>query len=170
MQKRSSIFTKQLKDMTSRQCITAMVFYLILFVLSVFCSLILGGLGSILSPIIALLIPMICLGMIILLCLQIRRNSHQTVTKKQPVQQPDRMQEVPEEMAPVYQQRIDILHDHLTSIAKREKAVEDLLDDTFAGSQISKDRYLQVIHNAQKVLRQNYEKARQAAILLAAFR
>lgn len=67
--------------------------------------------------------------------------------------------------SPSYQKALDILKKDIRDIEQRETSVSSFLDDFFAGSTVSKSRYLQTIQNAKQRLETNYEKACQAVKL-----
>lgn len=61
-----------------------------------------------------------------------------------------------------YQQALNKLKADIDELDEREQTVSDFLDDFFAGSTVSKSRYISVIQSARKNLQTNYEKAQQA--------
>ena len=116
----------------------------------------------------------ICLLALVWLFTRLRKRVSQSNPVSLPQEEemdddlPDLPKAKPEPSAvirPEYARALAMLKNNLTELESREESVSDFLDDYFAGSTISKSRYLQVIQNAKHVLKTNYEKASQAVKL-----
>lgn len=160
------LLTTRLSELSRAQKTGCMIGFILLGLAFLFSGFIYAGswIDMGLLPFLCFLLGLWCLLYAIFLTttlIQPRKAVRQTFVPKKtdlPAPSPD------SPVHPQYQRLLALIEMNKEDVMKKRASVEDMIDNCFEGSPITRERYLEVIDNAICVLDDNFDKAREAAI------